>query len=61
MIPSNEKPLKLNTVSDSKDVAPGPNDSPFTPPPELRTDRERGTGELGTEGTDPSEPIYGTE
>ena len=30
---------------------------PMTPPPEARTDWPRGTGELGTEGMDPSQPL----
>ena len=28
-----------------------------TPPPEARTDPERGTGEMGTENLDPSQPL----
>ncbi len=45
------------------DVAPSERVSPpspvqqETPPPEARTDPDRGTGELGTEGLDPSLPI----
>jgi hypothetical protein len=28
-----------------------------TPPPEARTDPDRGTGEMGTENLDPSQPL----
>lgn len=31
--------------------------SPMTPPPEVRTDPERGTGELGGENMDPLDPL----
>jgi hypothetical protein len=47
-------------VATNKDELERPGDSPFTPPPELQTDHERGTGELGTEGSDPAKPIHGT-
>jgi hypothetical protein len=31
--------------------------NPSTPPTDVRTDPDRGTGELGTEGLDPSQPL----
>jgi hypothetical protein len=31
-----------------------------TPPPEVRTDPDRGTGEMGTENLDPSQPLNET-
>jgi hypothetical protein len=30
---------------------------PVTPPPEARTDPDRGTGEMGAESLDPSQPL----
>ena len=30
---------------------------PTTPPSDVRTDPQRGTGEMGTEGLDPLEPL----
>lgn len=40
-------------------LEPADQDAPadLTPPPELQTDPDRGTGELGTEGLDPSHPL----
>lgn len=41
----------------SSDADPTTGTSAITPPLAARTDPHRGTGEMGTEGLDPSEPL----
>lgn len=41
----------------NSDADPAPGTSSITPPLAARTDPHRGTGEMGTEGLDPSEPL----
>jgi hypothetical protein len=55
--PPETKPRPRSPNRPEESLGPDPSEPNVTPPPEVRTDHDRGIGEMGAEELDPGQPL----